>query len=44
MQSKLYTYIKNQYLLGNFSDEELVTLVSLGRITDEERVKLLAMK
>lgn len=44
MQSKLYTYIKNQYLLGNFSDEELVTLVSFGRITDEERVKLLAMK
>lgn len=44
MQSKLYIYIKNQYLLGNFSDEELVTLVSLGRITDEERVKLLAMK
>lgn len=40
----MFLYIKNQYLIGNFTDAELIVLVSLGRITDEERVKLLAMK
>ncbi|HZG10512.1 MAG TPA: hypothetical protein VEZ91_00830 [Kurthia gibsonii] len=43
-QSKLFTYIKNQYLMGNFTDEEMKILVEKNRITDEERVKLLAMK
>lgn len=43
-QSKLFTYIKNQYLMGNFTDEEMKILVEKNRITDEERVELLAMK
>ena len=44
MKSPLYNYIKNQYILGKFSDEEMVTLVALGRITDEERLEILALK
>lgn len=44
MKSPLYNYIKNQYILGKFSDEEMVTLVSLGRITDEERLEIQALK
>ena len=44
MKSPLYNYIKNQYILGKFSDEEMITLVSLGRITDEERLEIIALK
>lgn len=44
MYSKLFTYIKNQYLLGNFTDENLVTLVEKGRIADTERQELLTLK
>lgn len=42
--SPLYKYIKNQYLLNNFSDEDLNTLVSLKRIIDDERKELLTLK
>ncbi|MBD8026410.1 XkdX family protein [Ureibacillus sp. Re31] len=42
--SSLYTYIKNQYLLGGFSEAELIKLVELGRINDEERLQILALK
>lgn len=42
--SRFYIYIKNQYLLGNFNDEDLITLVSLSRITEDERQELVAMK
>lgn len=40
-QSKLYTYIKNQYLMGNFTNDEMVRLVELNRITDVERIKII---
>ncbi|WP_190323374.1 hypothetical protein [Rummeliibacillus sp. TYF-LIM-RU47] len=40
-QSKLYTYIKNQYLMGNFTSDEMVRLVELNRITDGERIKII---
>ena len=42
--SSLFNYIKNQYLLGNFSPEDLEKLVSLKRISDEERLQILALK
>lgn len=42
-QSKLFTYIKIQYLMKNFSDDDLITLVSLRRITEDERKELLAI-
>lgn len=42
--STLYNYIKNQYLLGAFSEEDLVKLVGLKRITDEERLQIIALK
>lgn len=42
--SPFYPYIKNQYLLGNFTDENLVTLVEKGRISDTERQELLTLK
>lgn len=44
MKSPLFSYIKNQYILGKFSDEELITLVALGRITDDERLEIMALK
>lgn len=42
--SRLYPYVKNQYLLGAFSDAELVTLVGRNVITESERVELVALK
>lgn len=44
MHSKLFTYIKNQYLMGNFSNDDLIVLVELGRIREDERVELVALK
>lgn len=44
MKSPLYEYIKNQYLLGEFTNEQLLKLVELGRITDEERKEIIALK
>lgn len=43
-KSPLYNYIKNQYLLGKFSNDEMITLVSLGRITDAERLEIIELK
>jgi uncharacterized XkdX family phage protein len=37
----MYTYIKNQYLLGNFTKEDLSTLVTKGRITDAQRLEII---
>lgn len=42
--STLYTYIKNQYILGAFTDADLVKLVELGRITDDERLEIMSLK
>lgn len=44
MKSPLYNYIKNQYILGAFADEDLLVLVSLNRISDAERLEILALK
>lgn len=44
MKSPLYNYIKNQYLLGKFTDDEMMQLVALGRITDAERVEIVTPK
>ncbi|ASN68111.1 hypothetical protein 8F11_76 [uncultured Caudovirales phage] len=40
MKSKLYSYINNQYVLNKFTNEDLVVLVSLGRISDVERLEI----
>ena len=40
----LYNYIRDQYILGNFSEDDLIKLVELGRITDEERLEILKIK
>lgn len=42
--SRLYTYVKNQYLLGGFSASDLEILVSRGVITEAERLEILALK
>lgn len=42
--SKLYNYVKNQYLMGNFSDSDLSVLVARGVIREDERLQLLALK
>lgn len=42
--SKLFSYVKNQYLMGNFSDSDLSVLVSRGIIREDERLELLALK
>lgn len=42
--SRLYTYVKNQYLLGGFSASDLEILVSRGVITDAERLEILSLK
>lgn len=39
--SPAYTYVKNQYLLGKFSDDDLLVLVSRGVITESERVQII---
>ena len=36
-----YKYVKNQYLLGKFSDEDLLVLVGRKVITDAERVQII---
>lgn len=43
-ESKMYQYIKNQYLLGAFTEGNLVTLVTNKHITEEERLQILALK
>lgn len=40
-KSKLFNYVKNQVLLGNFNAEELTILVGRNIITSEERDELL---
>lgn len=44
MESKMYQYIKNQYLLGAFKDADLDVLVSRGHITETEKNQILALK
>ena len=44
MASPAYNYIRNQYLLGKFSEDDMVKLVELGRITDEERQNIISME
>jgi len=44
MNSPLYTYIKNQYLLGKFTDDEMTQLVVLGRITNVEKQEIVSVK
>jgi hypothetical protein len=39
--SRAYTYVKNQYILGNFTIEDLETLVTRGVITEEERLTII---
>lgn len=38
----MYTYVKNQYLLGRFTDADLLTLVNRGIITEEERQSIMS--
>lgn len=38
--SRLYNYVKNQYLLGGFNEADLLTLVNRGIITEEERLQI----
>lgn len=40
--SKLYNYIKNQYLMGALSEDDLVKMVEMKRITNEERLQIIA--
>lgn len=42
-KSKLFNYVKNQVILGNFDAEELKVLVSRNVITDAERTELLPL-
>lgn len=39
--SPAYTYVKNQYILGKFTDADLETLVSRGVIKEEERLQII---
>lgn len=39
--SPAYTYVKNQYLLGRFSEEDLMVLVQRGVITESERLQII---
>jgi hypothetical protein len=39
--SRAYTYVRNQYILGNFTQEELSILVTRGVITEEERLMII---
>lgn len=41
MHSKLFTYVKNQYLMGNFSNDDLIVLVDRGIIREDERLELI---
>lgn len=43
MQSKAYTYVKNQVILGNFTADELVILVARNVISESERADLTAL-
>lgn len=42
-KSKLFNYVKNQVILGNFDAEDLKVLVSRNIITDDERIELLPL-
>lgn len=42
--SASYEYVKNQYLMGKFTDANLVTLVSRKVITDDERIEIMSYK
>ncbi|MCM3736455.1 hypothetical protein M3215_11625 [Bacillus cytotoxicus] len=37
----LFNYIRTQYILKKFSKEDLTHLVSLNRITSEERIAII---
>lgn len=41
--SRFYTYIKNQYSMGNFTDAEMEQLVIMKRITEEERKEIMGI-
>lgn len=42
-KSKLFNYVKNQVILGNFNADDLVVLVTRNVITDIERTELLEL-
>lgn len=42
-KSKLFNYVKNQVLLGQFNASELTVLVGRNVITDAERTELLPL-
>lgn len=42
--SMAYNYVLNQYLMGRFTDANLVTLVTRGVITEEERLEIMTYK
>ena len=42
--STAYQYVLNQYLMGKFTDANLVTLVSRNVITEEERLEIMTYK
>lgn len=39
--SRFYNYIKIQWLLGNFNDAEMEQLVTMNRITAEEKIQIM---
>lgn len=39
--TRAFIYVQNQYLLGNFTEDDLLTLVARGVITEEERLQIL---
>lgn len=43
-QSALFNYVKNQYLLGAFTESNLIVLVTRGIVTDDERVQIVSLK
>ena len=42
-KSKLFTYVKNQVILGAFDADDLKVLVNRNIITDAERTELLPL-
>ena len=39
--SPAFNYVRNQYILGKFTNDDLVVLVSRNVITDDERLKII---
>lgn len=44
MNSPAFNYIRNQYLLGKFSDEDLEVLVQRTYLTEQEKIEIIDIK